>query len=94
MYSGATGSVHGPPGHGAGSIPLPRVVVTAVVGLAQLFHFNPGHGDQDYYLDVADITTNDVWETRDLYVDLVVGRGSALNSSTWDELLKRIATAW
>ena len=70
---------------------------TAVVGLARKhLPLHPGHErDQDYYLDVADITTTSgVWETRDLYVDLVVRTGSALNSSTWTNCSKRIATAW
>lgn len=47
-----------------------------------VFHFSPGHErDQDYYLDVAQITAGpDRWEIEDHYLDLVVrtGRGTEL----------------
>ena len=57
---------------------------------ANIFHFNPGYErDQDYYLDVADITvTNGVWKTRDLYVDLVVRTGVCTELIDVDELLE------
>lgn len=57
---------------------------------ASIFHFTPGHErDQDYYLDVADITTTSgVWETRDLYVDLVVRTGVGTELIDVDELLE------
>ena len=57
---------------------------------ANIFHLNPGYErDQDYYLDVADITvTNGVWKTRDLYVDLVVRTGVCTELIDVDELLE------
>lgn len=57
---------------------------------ASIFHFNPGHErDQDYYLDVVDITTaNGVWETRDLYIDLVVRTAVGTELIDVDELLE------
>lgn len=56
---------------------------------ANIFHFNPGYErDQNHYLDVADIAvTKDVWETRDLYIDLVVRTGVGTELIDVDELL-------
>jgi len=56
---------------------------------ANIFHFNPGYErEQDYYLDVADITAaNGIWESRDLYVDLVVCSGVRTELVDVDELL-------
>ncbi|UBV43155.1 DUF402 domain-containing protein [Deinococcus taeanensis] len=44
--------------------------------------------EHDYYLDVADITCRaDVWEVRDLYLDLIVHDGLMAEIVDTDELL-------
>ena len=55
---------------------------------ANIFHYRPGaQRDQDFYIDVADIAVNgDVWQTRDLYVDLVTLRGRPVEVLDIDEL--------
>lgn len=57
---------------------------------ANIFHFNPGYErDQDYYLDITDITAaNGIWESRDLYVDLVLYNGVRTELVDVDELLE------
>jgi len=57
---------------------------------ATVFHFNPGHErEQDYYLDIGDITVGaDKWESTDLYLDLVVRRGVRTDLVDVDELLE------
>ena len=57
-----------------------------------VFHWNPGHErDQDFYLDVAQITVDDAdggrWCTEDHYVDLVVRTGERTELLDVDELL-------
>ncbi len=56
---------------------------------ANVFHWNPGHQrDQDFYLDVGDITVDgDVWRSEDHYVDLVVYTGQRTEMVDVDELL-------
>ena len=56
---------------------------------ANVFHFNPGYErDQDYYLDIGDITAGDtVWHTEDHYIDLVVHTGDRTELLDADELL-------
>lgn len=59
------------------------------VGLrANIFHYREGHERrQDYYFDVADITVDgSVWNTRDLYVDLISLTGEPLEVVDIDEL--------
>jgi len=57
---------------------------------ANIFHWNPGHErDQDFYLDVGEITANgDLWRTVDLYLDLVVHTGTRTELVDVDELLE------
>lgn len=57
---------------------------------ANIFHFNPGYErEQDYYLDIADITVaNGTWESRDLYLDLVLCSGVRTELVDVDELLE------
>jgi predicted RNA-binding protein associated with RNAse of E/G family len=57
---------------------------------ANVFHWNLGHErDQDYYLDVADITVDSgCWETLDQYLDLVVHTGTGTELVDVDELLE------
>ncbi len=61
-----------------------------VFGLrVNVFHFNPGYErDQDYYLDVGEITPSDtVWRTEDHYLDLVTHTGERTELLDLDELL-------
>lgn len=61
------------------------------VGLrANVFHWNPGHErDQDFYLDVGDITVEAaIWRTEDHYMDLVVHTGERTELVDVDELLE------
>lgn len=57
---------------------------------ANVFHFNSGfERDQDYYLDVGDITVGpDRWEAVDHYLDLVVKTGQHTEVVDADELLE------
>lgn len=57
---------------------------------ASVFHFNPGHErDQDFYLDVGQITVGTGrWETEDHYLDLVVRTGRDTALVDLDELLE------
>lgn len=57
---------------------------------ANVFHFNPGYErDQDYYLDVANITVAaDRWQAQDHYIDLVVRTGRDTRLLDIDELLE------
>ena len=60
---------------------------------ANIFHWNPGHErDQDFYLDVGDVTVDDqgVWRTEDHYVDLVVHTGQRAELVDVDELLEAL----
>ncbi|MFZ0833625.1 MAG: DUF402 domain-containing protein [Mycobacterium sp.] len=54
-----------------------------------VFHFNPGHErDQDYYLDVGEISPGEtVWHTEDHYLDLVNRTGVGSELLDVDELL-------
>ena len=54
-----------------------------------VFHFNPGHErDQDYYLDLGEITPGEtVWRTEDHYLDLVNRTGVGTELLDVDELL-------
>jgi len=56
---------------------------------ASIFHWNPGYErDQDFYLDIADIEVGDqVWQTVDHYLDLVVYTGARTELVDVDELL-------
>ena len=56
---------------------------------ANVFHWNPGYErDQDFYLDVGDITVSDgIWRTVDHYIDLVVHTGDRTELVDVDELL-------
>jgi len=56
---------------------------------ATVFHFNPGHErDQDYYLDIGQITVGaERWTTEDHYLDLVVRTGHGTEMVDLDELL-------
>ena len=59
------------------------------VGLrANIFHFREGIDvHQDFYFDVADIIEhNGIWQTRDLYVDLVSVTGRPIEVLDIDEL--------
>ncbi|MEZ2189441.1 DUF402 domain-containing protein [Corynebacterium sp. CCM 9204] len=54
-----------------------------------IFHFREGiNVHQDYYVDVAEITTDPsgVWRTRDLYVDLISVTGTPVDVLDIDEL--------
>src|SRR5699024_11945104 len=55
---------------------------------ANIFHFREGVDErQDFYFDVADIhVQDDVWSTRDLYVDLVSVTGEPIDVQDIDEL--------
>ena len=55
---------------------------------ANIFHFREGIDvQQDFYFDVADIIEHDgVWQTRDLYVDLVSVTGRPIEVLDIDEL--------
>jgi len=55
-----------------------------------VFHFNPGHErDQDFYLDVAQISVDaERWETIDHYLDIVVRTGRGADLVDVDELLQ------
>lgn len=57
---------------------------------ANVFHFNPGYErDQDYYLDVGQITPGPQrWTTEDHYVDLVVRTGDRTDLIDGDELFE------
>jgi predicted RNA-binding protein associated with RNAse of E/G family len=59
---------------------------------ATIFHFNPGYErDQDFYLDVAQITVDgQVWQTEDHYLDLVVRTGSGVELIDVDELFEAV----
>lgn len=52
------------------------------------FWMRPGHGrDQDFYLDIVDITVDgDRWRTVDHYLDIVVRSGRGLDVLDGDEL--------
>jgi len=54
-----------------------------------VFHFNPGHErDQDYYLDVGEITPGErEWRTEDHYLDLANRTGVGTELLDVDELL-------
>ncbi|AZA11143.1 DUF402 domain-containing protein [Corynebacterium gerontici] len=59
------------------------------VGLrANIFHFRDGVDEKmDFYFDIADISQQDgVWQTRDLYVDLVSICGEPVKVMDIDEL--------
>lgn len=55
---------------------------------ANIFHFREGmEAEQDYYFDVAEIhTTGDLWNYRDLYVDLISVTGQPIDVLDIDEL--------
>jgi len=55
-----------------------------------VFHFNPGNErDQDFYLDVAQISVGaERWETDDHYLDVVVRTGRSADLVDVDELLQ------
>lgn len=55
---------------------------------ANIFHFRPGCGvTQDFYIDIVDIDQRDqVWTTRDLYVDLSSVTGVPVEVLDIDEL--------
>jgi predicted RNA-binding protein associated with RNAse of E/G family len=57
---------------------------------ANVFHFNPGYEhEQDYYLDIGDITAGGtVWHTEDHYLDLVVYTSDRTELLDTDELLE------
>jgi predicted RNA-binding protein associated with RNAse of E/G family len=57
---------------------------------ASVFHFHPGHErDQDFYLDVAQISVGaERWETEDHYLDIVVRTGRGADLVDIDELLQ------
>ena len=60
---------------------------------ANVFHWNPGHErDQDFYLDVGDVTVDDrgMWRTEDHYIDLVVHTGQRTELVDVDELLEAL----
>ena len=60
---------------------------------ANIFHWNPGHEhDQDFYLDVGDVTVDDrgMWRTEDHYIDLVVHTGQRTELVDVDELLEAL----
>lgn len=54
-----------------------------------VFHFNRGYErDQDYYLDVGEITPGDsVWRAEDHYLDIVTHAGERTELLDLDELL-------
>ncbi|MCP2255329.1 hypothetical protein LY13_004103 [Prauserella aidingensis] len=57
------------------------------------FWFNPGHErDQDFYLDVVGVTTDDadVWHTTDLYLDLVLRQHRGVDVIDTGELLEAV----
>lgn len=53
------------------------------------FWFNPGYErDQDFYLDVVDVVRRgEVWEVRDLYLDIVLRAGKDVTVLDTDELV-------
>ena len=55
---------------------------------ANIFHFRKGVDErQDYYIDVAEIRVEDnIWTTRDLYVDLISVCGEPVTVMDIDEL--------
>ena len=55
---------------------------------ANIFHFREGVEErQDFYIDIAEINVDDnVWTTRDLYVDLVSVTGEPITVMDIDEL--------
>ncbi|WP_080795632.1 DUF402 domain-containing protein [Corynebacterium pacaense] len=55
---------------------------------ANIFHFREGVEErQDFYIDIAEISVGDqVWTTRDLYVDLISVRGEPITVMDIDEL--------
>lgn len=54
---------------------------------ANIFHFRDGVEEkQDFYFDIAEITPGKVWQTRDLYVDLVSVTGEPIDVLDIDEL--------
>ncbi|ANE03682.1 DUF402 domain-containing protein [Corynebacterium crudilactis] len=55
---------------------------------ANIFHFRKGVNErQDFYIDVAEIMVEDnIWTTRDLYVDLVSVCGEPVTVMDIDEL--------
>lgn len=57
------------------------------------FHFSPGHElDQDFYLDVVQIDVGaDQWQTRDLYLDIVLRSGKDQAVLDSDELMAALA---
>jgi predicted RNA-binding protein associated with RNAse of E/G family len=57
---------------------------------ASVFHFHPGHErDQDFYLDVGEITVGPQhWETEDHYLDIVVRTGRGADLVDVEELLE------
>jgi uncharacterized protein len=57
-----------------------------------VFHFNPGfERDQDYYFDIGEFTAGqDVWQSEDHYLDLVVRDGVGVELTDIDELLDAI----
>lgn len=59
---------------------------------ATVFHFNPGHQrDQDFYLDVGQITRGSrVWHAEDHYLDLVLRTGIGAQLCDVDELLTAV----
>lgn len=57
---------------------------------ANVFHFNPGYErDQDYYLDVGQISPGPhTWTAEDHYIDLVVHTGDRTDLIDGDELFE------
>ncbi|WJZ02258.1 DUF402 domain-containing protein [Corynebacterium freiburgense] len=53
-----------------------------------IFHFRKGaEEEQDFYVDVVDITHKDgIWQTRDLYIDLICNIGKPVDVWDIDEL--------
>ena len=63
---------------------------------ANIFHFRKGIASpQDYYLDVAEIAVaGGVWNTRDLYIDLICRTGSPVEVVDIDELAAATAAGF
>ncbi len=61
-----------------------------------IFHYNPGHErDQNYYVDIADVTPGDaMWTSVDHYLDLVVRTGREVELLDVDELLAAHAAGY
>lgn len=61
---------------------------------ATVFSWNPGHErDQDFYLDVCEITRDgDRWWLTDLYLDIVVRTGRGASVLDVDEFVTAVGT--